>query len=390
MAKIIRKNRIYLPIILFILLSLYGYYDVTTSSQGGIADGDRTVVHIMVPLLIAIEGIYLLFKRVRNREITYITTPLYFYGAWLVISSLINGIPLSTIFFYLLFIIWWILTAKFFSSYTIRNNTHQKLIIRIFVLLFLVWIIFNIKARIQINLSNDKYGITMFIYYVLLLFPFVMLIKNIALRNIFIGIGVVTTIFSLKRGAIISLPAMLIVFFLIRTKINGKALGALGGLILISVLIYVLVAYVDQQTEGLLFSRFDSESLQSGSGRDELRAAALDNISNRDIIRLIIGLGAGSTVKFLETGAHNEWIEALFSFGIIGICIYFWMVVGCCRLVINNYKAQNPVTPYLAMYVVYLLFCTIFSGFIFMHVAFYFWSGIGVFIGMRDTHSRLL
>jgi hypothetical protein len=384
MASLSKKHFLWLATLFFIVLALYGYYDVTTSNQGGVVGADRSMVHIMVFTLMALEGIYILFHRVKNTGFGYLSLPLVVTGIWMICSGIYNSITPSMVYLYLVFIVWWILTLKFFSVYTFVNGSSNRQLITLFIGMFIVWVFLNVIAREAIAMASNRYGITMFVYYVLILMPFIFYIKRSIIRNIFIAVACLAVVLSLKRGAILTLPVMIFAYYATKYKMEKHLMRIVWPTIIGAVLIGGLLVFIDSSTDGLLFSRFSEDQMQSGSGRDVLREMALADISRRDTMLFLFGRGSGSTVQFLGTGAHNEWIEALFTYGLIGVLIYFWMFFRCAKYAFRLLHNKNQNAPIAMMWVAYLFMCSMFSGFLYMHVAFYFWAGLGFTIGYSD------
>jgi hypothetical protein len=177
---------------------------------------------------------------------------------------------------------------------------------------------------------------------------------------------------------------MIFAYYATKYKMEKHLMRIVWPTIIGAVLIGGLLVFIDSSTDGLLFSRFSEDQMQSGSGRDVLREMALADISRRDTMLFLFGRGSGSTVQFLGTGAHNEWIEALFTYGLIGVLIYFWMFFRCAKYAFRLLHNKNQNAPIAMMWVAYLFMCSMFSGFLYMHVAFYFWAGLGFTIGYSD------
>jgi len=392
MAQLKQHRFLFLSALIFIVLALYGYYDVSTSRQAGVLEGaDRSMVRVMVLFLIGLESAYIIFKhgsRLGAKNLNYVSLPLLYIAIWLIISCTLNQIMPSTTFFYLMFPVWWIVTLRFFAVYTFNNGYNYRHILAAFLVMLLVWIGLNLKAKAQFVIIGHMNSTTMFIYYVLLLIPFIFLIKRNWLRVTFLIISIFAVMLSFKRGAIVTLPMMLLVYYYTKYKMIGKTRKLLWPTIIFSILIGIVLIYVNNRTDGYLFSRFDEDSLRSGSGRDVLREDALTEISNRDFLVFLLGEGGGSTVAYLGTGVHNEWIEALFTYGLVGVTLYFWMFCRCVIFVWRMMKNRDCLAPIAAMYVAYLLMCSMFSGFMYMHVAFYFWAGLGFIIGLSSYQAK--
>ena len=50
-------------------------------------------------------------------------------------------------------------------------------------------------------------------------------------------------------------------------------------------------------------------------------------ILNRNFFEFLIGKGSGSSLSIIGSGVHNEILEMLFSYGVIGLIIYLWLVI---------------------------------------------------------------
>lgn len=383
-----RQHIIWLAWIIFAMTCMHAYFDVTTSSQGGVVGADRTAVHTLVISITILEGIYVFFKSFRNNAVSYISRPLFAIGIWMVISNLINDRPVSITLFYLVFIVWWIVTIRFYAIYTEANYVQYRTIFSFFIVLFFIWIWLNIVARSSIQNIYSKYGITMFIYNIVLLIPFIFFIKSNFRRNLCIVLACFMVILSLKRGAIVTLPIMIFAYYIAKYKIENRTMKILLPIVIFGILLLVILLYMNDATNGLLFNRFDTQELQSGSGRSELRETAMGEISQREFLAFLVGSGGGSSVELLGTGVHNEWIESFFTYGIIGLLLYGWMAFRLIKYTFKLIRLRNNYAPYLAMYCAYLVMCTMFSGFLYMHVAFYFWAGVGFFIGMISYHNK--
>jgi hypothetical protein len=76
---------------------------------------------------------------------------------------------------------------------------------------------------------------------------------------------------------------------------------------------------VDIYYAGRLSERFTQKELESGSGRSSLRILAWDVIRSGSLRQILFGHGSSASLKLLETGAHNEWLEFQLCYGLIGL-----------------------------------------------------------------------
>ena len=130
--------------------------------------------------------------------------------------------------------------------------------------------------------------------------------------------------------------------------------------------------------------RFSKEQLEDGSNRNVMWHIAMTDIEQRDFFTLLIGKGSGSSIKLLGSGCHNEWLEFLFSFGVIGVVLY----LGFGLALINRYryllKVKSIYAPALGVEVIFFWCVGLFSGFYFTHSSLYFFA----FLGLLESLHR--
>ena len=125
----------------------------------------------------------------------------------------------------------------------------------------------------------------------------------------------------------------------------------------------------------MLFStRFSYESLIDGSGRAQLYRYAIEDIKQRSLLNLLIGRGSGSSIQFLGTAAHNEWLEFIFSLALLSF-LYLLLFISLFRQVYLLIRTSSFMRLY-AMAVLYMLVVGMYGQIYFLirHFILYFWS----------------
>ena len=147
---------------------------------------------------------------------------------------------------------------------------------------------------------------------------------------------------------------------------------------------------VDKISMGFMSERFSSESLADGSGRTTNRNLALSAINDRDFVNLLIGSGHGSSVDLIGTGVHNEWLEFLFSFGVIGLILYTILGILFLYECIKGVKKRLPYAPHMCMMMGYFYMVSIFSGFYGVYVTYYFFVFMSIvrYLNEKSLQSR--
>ena len=82
---------------------------------------------------------------------------------------------------------------------------------------------------------------------------------------------------------------------------------------------------------------------------------------------------------------HNEWIEQLYSFGLIGFCIYFVFAVRLFKRFWLYYRKNSETAASYMTIIMYFLIVGFFSGFMFSHSSFYLF----LFIGAAQSLDQL-
>lgn len=166
------------------------------------------------------------------------------------------------------------------------------------------------------------------IYYILCCFPFVFRIRSPFLRIFLLVIIMITVLLSGKTTCII-LCSISCVFFYSK-KIFMSFRRSIAIIISISVLSFVINANI-VITDLDVTELFDSISsdLTNGSGRYNIYQEVYSNFCASDINHLVFGHGYNGVSKSIGIGAHNDFLQVLFDYGLVGflIYIYFWITL---------------------------------------------------------------
>ncbi len=385
-----RKKLLWFPIVLMCILWAYAYNDVMSSNQAGLVDMDRGIVHKLLIILISLLLGYIfwgkksaIYSISKNRHNPVIVLVLIFL--WVGLVGVLNQVDLGALLTHLLISFWWIITYLFAKKYTENHIEEFQQILRLYIIMYFVYIWVNIIARNQIQTNFERdFAITVYIYYILLFIPFIYMIQRNIIRNALLIIAIAMVATSYKRGTIICLPIMLIAYEFVQSIIKNKWFSFIRRVVFLVVAIGVFLFLVNETSGGFLSERFAKEELESGSGRSDIWDIALTVIANRSFLETIVGTGSGSSVRLLGTGAHNEWIEFLFSFGVVGVMLYASMCIIWISECLYYVKRKAEYAPHMCMMTTYLLIGGLFSGFYFQHTSFYFFSLMGVCKALND------
>jgi len=321
-------------VLLYLFLSMFIIYSVVNSI---FTDGS-VISQLTVLLIIALSIVFLIKTLLQKFDNSL------FFKAWtffllLNIAGFIarpeftNG-PERVMFKNMLAAILPFYPAYYFSKGKILKIKD----LNIFSLCLLPVIIFQFMSVNSFILSQVDAGNTDIVnnvaYSFVGLIPYVFLIK----KNRFIALGmlVIITYFIIqgaKRGAIlVGLTGMvLFIVFQIKRDINDHKFSSL---VLIPV-IFILMGYFAYRSfanNDFLIGRINQMLEGDTSNRGFTYGSILDAWYNSDnILQLIFGYGFAASLKIAGGFAHNDWLELLSNFGILGIASYIILFIAAIK-----------------------------------------------------------
>lgn len=378
-------------IIFFLSLALLAWFDVTSSAQAGLKNADRSIAHVFIALSVILHAVYLFFHWVPTLPGNTINRTLTLIFLWFCCVDFIRGVSIIAAGPMLLLSIWWFLTYNFTYSYLKNNEGNLKPLLMIYISMFLVWIGLNLYARTQILIKyNHENAITGYAYYLLIFIPYILLLEKKKISAFLLLISVIMIITSFKRGTIVTLPVMLLAYGYIKGLQIGDVTNFINKFVIMSIFAVMILIIVNENSGGFLFERFSREELISGSGRTEYREIALNVVADRNLLDLFLGTGHNSSVKLIGTGIHNEWIEFLFSFGIIGLLLYLLVGIIFFKQGYYFYKSKSKYAPHMMMMIAYFYMVSLFSGFIGVYVTYYFFAFMGIITYLNEKEINMI
>jgi hypothetical protein len=232
---------------------------------------------------------------------------------------------------------------SFFVGYylSLKYKISPKTLIALFViLLFLAITNFfrqgDLNEDIGILQNNLVYGIVM-------LFPFLFLIKNKFISLVLMSIMYFAVIWSFKRGGIITGSILLLVnmFYLIFNKSNYSKLAArdFKRLFILIMIIFIIIYFFNELfSNEIIITRFINIEDDRGSQREYIFKDIFFGWLNFDnLFHFLFGFGfLGSIIFTLNSTAHNDFIEVVSNFGILGMIIFLGIWYGLFKIIRNK------------------------------------------------------
>ena len=193
------------------------------------------------------------------------------------------------------------------------------------------------------------------IYYVLTLLPFVLSYKS-KKRNILFLLIVIAIFIAYKRAAFIALiVGIFLYYFTLFYKKDERKLKLLMKICFLTVIIVCIYQIVLVNTGNDIIGKLFELQEDGGSGRSEVYELALQKFGESNILEKLIGIGYNGvrySYNIVISGdilsAHNDFIEVLVDYGVIGIFIYMIFVFKIIKLFFRLKKEDSIYTAPMA------------------------------------------
>lgn len=185
----------------------------------------------------------------------------------------------------------------------------------------------------------------------LVIIPLLFFVRN---RWMTIGISVIIIFFIIygaKRGNIIS--AALPFYLLARMKMKSNRSLISEVLLIIVVIAISYFAYYTMMNSEYLVSRIEKTFEGDSSYRNIIYATAFDTWLNAEAINVFFGYGTDGTINLIGIRAHNDWLEILVDFGLLGVLVYLIFFICMVRAIHRNKHNLQLFYAFLAVFFIW-------------------------------------
>lgn len=327
----------YIKILLF---SLYLIYE----SQGIVYGSGTIISQSILFLILAICSIYFLktfLLRKRKEPFVLAWTALLLLN---VVGFIFTG-RISNVnqFIMMKEILVCMLTFYPFYYFSIKGQLDRNDLLVFFIIMLVVQILqffINRNAILSAGMPSAENVVNNIAYRFVALFPFVFLFQRKKLLSIIMTVIILYFVISgAKRGAFLVSMIILICFIFYQIKANNKnnSIGTFAGNTALIVIILIVLNRLYLQNQ-YLNSRLAAIFQGDSSGRAIIYSNILNNWIKSDAFHKIFGHGFAASIIMSGTGsyAHNDWLELLSNFGIVGIIVYIMVFYHGIRLAFNK------------------------------------------------------
>lgn len=321
-----------------------------------------------VRLLMSFVGIMALFfttSKARNKVFAVVLCLVVLILVVSVNFYLIANVPTPRSFLYVGDAVTWasVLYLSYRISYKGVNAMNYSTLlaysIPVFVLIYL-----NVNTYLLLNRDSDSFGLISTAYYPLFLLPFALMMRNKYVKWTLVLFIFSSILLSSKRGGFIAFWGALIAYFYVEFKMQkafSRVKTIIGAVIALGLVFMFMNDFV-QQNDLSIFDRLGNMQEDNGSGRGVVYAYTWDMIASSRLPSLLFGHGFNTVFydSALGVSAHNDALEVIYDYGIIGMILYVLFYV---RLIpyykkLKKFKPQCA-APFAASLVLVLVLSTV-------------------------------
>lgn len=318
-----KKLHIYIKNLLFALIIIY-------FSQGSLYSQGSILSQTALATILLISSFYLLLTlRLKKKEAFYKiwTIFLLFNVFGFIFTTTINnsvslGMLKAILMTFLLFYPFY-----FYSRFNLIAYKHLLIFFFILLPITILSFYFNQSNLLLNRLSGNDDVVNNITFTFARLIPFVFLFrKNKLLSSASLIVLIYFVILGSKRGTLIAAIVGVLIFAYYQLSMSGKKhkiRDYIIGIIFIGLIGYFFVDFYSSNE--FLLRRMTDLYEGNSSGRDIIYTNLFNAWFDSDsFFRLILGFGFGSSQYMSGTGntAHNDILEILSNFGLIGLILY--------------------------------------------------------------------
>ncbi len=261
-------------------------------------------------------------------------------------------------------LILWVISAFYFNILFAKNVISYKLFSRFIFSVAIIMALLNIFVRLNVD---ELTGINAYTYALVWTMPALYCLRKSTMWYVVFTLILLSILYSIKRGAIISL-AVCIIFYYLNNFFLTKNPKIIIRLFFVGVFFGLISYFSYLKNQDSFEQRFSD---LSGSGRTTLYVKIFNQwLESEDLSVYFFGNGVSSVQKFTKTffrdsrgiHSHSDFLQFLFDFGILGIFLIIYLYKYMFSLIKKGNLVKSPYSSILSMSFGILLCVNIFSG----------------------------
>lgn len=325
-----------LPVIIAVLIAIKTYY-----GMAALGIGDQSDMGTIATLAIEMIGAYLIIKNIRLIKLSRMSYQWIPWSLWMLFTSFFyNPMPhgpaafLGPIFCPIVFMLCHIMTIK----YEQMEKTYTYFFSIFMVVLSILCIMYSNVLALDYN--GDFYASNM-VFFPLCCIPFLFLIEDKKQKYLLLAVLFLVVLYTQKRSAAI---VMMVVALMELLNSSSKRNYAPAIFILFTIYFIMDSGVLGTYLDNMAF-RLRTMNDDGGSGRTEIFPIIWASLVNNDPMQWLIGRGEGSIVQTGFPNAHNDPLQLLYEYGLIGLVFYVVFVIRSIKSMIHLRRIKSKYYP---------------------------------------------
>ena len=344
-------------VLLEYLNSLLRYFAIVDMAKGVFI---RKIIFVLLLCYVAVEiikemRITVLGSAICKRYVVFLFMYVYFAGVYLLTENKFDIADISNMVMPL------IVGILGYKSFWNKNDRFLDRYSTVYVL--------SLTGMYLVNVRYGKFQYTPVglnsIYYIVLFFPMVFLMYGKKMRRLLATVIVLLTLASYKTTAILCVLCCSFIYYLIQNNKIVQKFVLLPIVASVGILVSYLIAYKVLSID-ILKTYIEQNILDGGNGRIEIWKKLLEIYFHGNVAQILFGSGFDGALRVLGRSAHNDFLEVLFDFGVVGLSLLLSSFVVCIRIGIRMYKRNYVYTVVFFMLIAEVFIMFFFSNFLFM------------------------
>ena len=239
----------------------------------------------------------------------------------------------------------------FYYNKNFGNEKNIKLLLTIFMIIFVLFSIQNLIIHLSGN-GND--GEVIFpIYSALFFFPLYYIFVNKS--KLVLAVSIVLIVCSTKRAGLLSIVFALIFYLLSTIQLEDdstKKKDKTSSIFFALAMVFIGIISIIELLNLDIIERFMNIKEDGGSGRELIWSLVIDEFNVSTIWEKLFGHGyhavtivTSESVIGREILAHNDYLEILFDYGIVGLILIILWILTIAKKYITVFKTKDETLP---------------------------------------------
>ena len=348
----------------------------------------------MMAVLVGYGALLIAVMALVKNELPGILAVMLGFGGAAALSTAVSGLySLTRLGFRMVEIFFWIcaFAISYYAAPRFRSLKWPVYAVYIIAMAFAVSFVGTV-----IRLKGNNMLLLNPVYYILFCLPFLLLVRWPVLRYFGILVVFACVILSFKRTAMLCF-FLVVVYYLYMENKNLKNKLAVRLLFYLFILVCVvagvyLFLILSQRFNLNWGKRMEALLYDGGSNRADIWQGIFQALGEQDWLHWLVGHGHRATGILGLGGAHNDFLEILYDYGLAGLGLYIWFVALLVRLYFRMRRQKYAYTSAFGVSLIIFFVCSMTSQLVihpywFVYLPIFWGLLYGDFAGKREPES---